>query len=194
MGRGPLAGPVCVCAVAMRIENYRKSKWKIGKVTITDSKKMTEKNRELWFKELQILEKEKRIFCAIEFRSAKEIDKKGISFCIKDCITNCLSANLKKLKIKCNDCEILLDGGLIAPVEYKSQKTIIKGDLKKKIISVASVYAKVSRDRLMKKYNKKFPKYKWFENKGYGTKDHVEAIKEWGITPLHRKSFLKNIT
>jgi ribonuclease HII len=192
VGRGPLAGPVCVCACAMPYEKYKNTKasfWKIGKVTLTDSKKMTEKSRELWFEKLQKMRKVKEIFFATTFKSAKEIDKKGISRCIKDCI----SSNLKKLNIKSDVCVILLDGGLYAPIEYENQKTIIKGDLKKKIISAASVYAKVLRDNLMRKMDKKYPKYRWIQNKGYGTKDHVKAIKDLGLTSLHRKSFLTNI-
>jgi cysteine sulfinate desulfinase/cysteine desulfurase-like protein len=77
--------------------------------------------------------------------------------------------------------------------EYKNQKTIIKGDQKEKIISLASVVAKVDRDKKMNSFHKKYPQYLWSKNKGYGTREHYRAIRKNGLTILHRKSFLASI-
>ncbi len=88
--------------------------------------------------------------------------------------------------------EILLDGLLHAPAEYK-QKTIIKGDEKEPIISLASIIAKVTRDKYMTKLAETYPEYGFESHKGYGTKKHYESIKKYGISDVHRRSFLKNL-
>ena len=87
----------------------------------------------------------------------------------------------------------MLDGGLKVPIEFKNQKTIIKGDEKERIIAWASILAKVSRDNLMVKASKKFPEYSFGLHKGYGTQKHREAIKKYGTSDFHRKSFCKKI-
>jgi ribonuclease HII len=86
--------------------------------------------------------------------------------------------------------QVLLDGSLKAPKEYKKQKTIIKGDEKEVVIALASIVAKVHRDKLMTRQSKKFPSYGFADHVGYGTKRHYEAIKKSGLTILHRKSFI----
>ncbi len=101
---------------------------------------------------------------------------------------------MKKLKLDSKNCIVLLDGGLKAPAEYKNQQTIIKGDDSQKIISLASVVAKVQRDHAMVALHKKYTNYDWLNNKCYGTKNHIAAIKKGGKTSLHRKSFLKRIS
>jgi ribonuclease HII len=99
--------------------------------------------------------------------------------------------SLKELKkVKENNSKILLDGGLKAPIQYKDQKTIIKGDEKFVIIALASIVAKVERDRKMVKLSKKYPQYGFEKHMGYGTKFHLVKIKELGITKYHRKSFI----
>ena len=85
---------------------------------------------------------------------------------------------------------IFLDGGLKAPVEYVNQKTIIKGDELFPVISLASIVAKVTRDNLMTKHSKEYPEYGFEKHSGYGTKTHYDAIKKYGLTPIHRKSFI----
>ncbi|MEO5646109.1 MAG: ribonuclease HII [Candidatus Paceibacterota bacterium] len=185
VGRGPLAGPVYVCAVAMPRAAYKKANW----IGLTDSKKMTAKNRTSWFFEVQPLKEKGFIKYEISSRTAAQIDKKGIAVCIRECIAE----NLQKLALPTKDCEVLLDGSLKAPIEYKYQKTIIKGDLHEKIISLASVIAKVSRDAYMVGQYKKYPVYGWDKNKGYGTRTHIAAIKKVGTTPLHRTSFLTRL-
>ncbi len=183
-GRGPLAGPVAV-GIASIPSNFKKSFWK----GIRDSKKLTEKNRELWY--LKALEARKLglLNFSVSLVSEKIIDKKGINYAIKLGIEK----SLVKLKVP-KDSHIFLDGGLRAPKRFKYQQTIIKGDEKKSIISLASIMAKVTRDRKMVKLSKKFPKYNFHTHKGYGTRKHIEAIKKFGLTNIHRKSFLKHLT
>jgi len=95
------------------------------------------------------------------------------------------------LKINPKKCKVLLDGGLKAPEEYIDQKTIIKGDEKKMIIALASIYAKVMRDRKMVKFGKEYPEYGFEIHKGYGTKKHYEAIGKYGLSNIHRRSYIK---
>ena len=185
VGRGPLAGPVYVCATAMPVKEYKKKQW----FDLNDSKKMTAKAREKWHKEARAMEKMGALRIAMSNRTAKMIDRKGIAVCIRECIAEAL----EKLQIEPKDCTVLLDGSLKAPVQYKDQKTIIKGDSKEKIISLASVIAKVSRDRYMQDIHRKYPLYGWDSNKGYGTQAHIKAIKAHKISLLHRVSFLNRI-
>lgn len=183
VGRGPLAGPVALGVFCV------KKDFKFKKLLgIRDSKKLTPEKREYFFKKILELEKKGEIEFAVSYVSAKEIDKIGISPAIKKALKN----SLKKLNKNPEDCSVFLDGGLYAPEEYKKQKTIIKGDDKVKVISCASVVAKVLRDRLMCKLAKKYPKYGFEIHKGYGTKIHCENIRRNGICPEHRKCFLKN--
>ena len=184
VGRGPIAGPVAVCVCAIDPLRYKRMQWK----GLTDSKKMTPKARLAWYKEAQILKEKELVSSEVIFCSNTIIDKKGISFAIKYCIAH----GIKKLSLDPAKTTILLDGSLRAPKEFNNQKTIIKGDQKEKIISLASVIAKVTRDRLMVRLHKKYPEYNWAQNKGYGTKEHYRAIKKNGLTPLHRKTFLNN--
>ncbi len=185
VGRGPVAGPVAVCACAMRISNYKKAKWGI----LNDSKKMTAKGRTLWYQEALRFRTVGKIKFSVAYRSNTFIDKKGISLAIRECIAQVLD----DLHLIPGECAVLLDGSLKAPKEYLHQKTIIKGDQKEKIISLASVIAKVSRDTKMELLHKKHPKYHWKANKGYGTALHYKAILTHGLTALHRKSFLTKV-
>lgn len=185
VGRGPVAGPVAVCATAMRISDYKKVKWGI----LNDSKKMTAKGRVCWYQEALKLAGAGKVRFSVAYRSNVFIDKKGISLAIRECIVE----TLDDLNLIPEECRVLLDGSLRAPKEYVHQKTIIKGDQKEKIISLASVIAKVSRDTKMEMLHKKHPKYHWKDNKGYGTALHYKAILAHGLTPLHRKSFLTKV-
>jgi ribonuclease HII len=185
VGRGPLAGPVYVCAVAMPYTVYRKARW----LGLKDSKQMTEKMREKWHEQARAVEKAGALKIAVSNRTAAMIDKKGIAVCIRECI----AGTMKKLGLKPADCIVLLDGGLKAPIEYKNQQTIIRGDDSQKIISLASVVAKVQRDHYMIALHRKHSQYGWHTNKGYGTKIHIAAIKKQGVTLFHRASYLQRI-
>lgn len=185
VGRGPIAGPVAVCICAISKINYKKIDWN----GLNDSKKLSKKNRELWHEKAKELKKKSKINYFVIYRSNTFIDKNGISVAIKECIKQ----GLENLNLNPKDCTVLLDGSLKAPLQYKNQKTIIKGDQKEKIISLASVIAKISRDKKMDLLHKKYTKYNWSQNKGYGTKSHYSAIKKYKPSSLHRKSFLTNI-
>lgn len=186
VGRGPVAGPVTVCVCAIPKELYKKKSASWRGQGLTDSKKMTPKQREMWYERAKLLQKEGVIRYEVVSRSAGTIDKKGIQVAIRECI----NTGFQKLGLSPNDVAVFLDGGLRASEMYKNQTTIIKGDLKEQSISLASVIAKVTRDAYMVKMAKKYPDYGFEAHKGYGTKTHYTAIVKKGITGLHRKTYL----
>ena len=192
VGRGPIAGPVCVAAFVYFRNAFKDRPWESKKdgpfLKLRDSKKLSKKQREEWFEIIKKWKKEKLVDYSYHMISAKQIDKIGISKAIKICVDKCL----EKLGAGV-DYEILLDGSLYAPQKYKNQKTIIKGDEKISVISLASIVAKVTRDSYMQKMSKKFPNYGFENHVGYGTLAHYSAIKKYGITEIHRKSYLKNV-
>ncbi len=181
-GRGPLAGPVAVGVVI--VPAGFDTKLFDG---IRDSKKLTEKARETWFAKLPQLEAEHGLRYKVEFTSAQYIDEYGIVPAIKRAI----AAALKALEVAPNEVEVLLDGSLKAPPEFTAQKTIIRGDETEPVISLASVAAKVMRDKLMCNLALKYPEYGFEVHKGYGTKKHREALIQHGLSDVHRKSFIK---
>ncbi|KKW10121.1 MAG: Ribonuclease HII [Parcubacteria group bacterium GW2011_GWB1_49_7] len=183
-GRGPLAGPVAVGAVRIP-EKFNKKFFK----GIKDSKQLTAEERELWFALAQEARKRGELDFHVSLISEKIIDKHGIAYAIRLGIKRVL----KGLGIT-QDSQIFLDGALKAPPEFKHQLTVIRGDEKIPIISLASICAKVIRDRKMVKFSKKYPKYRFDLHKGYGTLVHRKAIKKYGLTELHRRSFTKRLT
>lgn len=184
VGRGPFAGPVAVCAFIMPID-FKTS----GFGPLKDSKKLKPKERENIFNKLKSLKVHHGVldYC-VSYESAKRIDQLGLT----KTINNCIKKSLKNIKANPKNCLVLLDGGLKAPAEFINQKTIIKGDEKERSIAFASIVAKVSRDALMYRLAKKYPKYGFEVNKGYGTKKHCEIIRKEGICKEHRVIFLKN--
>lgn len=182
VGRGPIAGPVAVGAFV-----FLDKKAKDIFDGVKESKQLSEEKREKWFEKILEIKKKGSIDFAVVFQSEKVIDKKGLSFAIK----NALNISLKKINKKPEESRVLLDGGLKAPIEYKDQETIIKGDEKEMIIALASICAKVLRDRKMRYWSKIYDKYGFDINKGYGTKKHYESIAKYGPVSLHRRSFLK---
>ena len=186
-GRGPIAGPVAVGGASIQADIFNKEGKKMFK-GIKDSKKLTLQQREKWFEKMKEWKKEGKINFTVSYESSLTIDRIGI---VKS-ITRALGSSIKKLNIKPSDALVLLDGGLKAPKEYKNQKTIIRGDEKEPIIALASIAAKVLRDREMVKLGKKFPQYGFEAHKGYGTKSHYENLEKHGPFSLHRKSFLKS--
>lgn len=179
-GRGPIAGPLSVAMVRI---NPKERKLLKG---IRDSKKLSQKRREEWFKRIQALKKEGRLDFKQTFISSKEIDKKGLTWAINKGIKRVLS------KVHSNT-SIFLDGGIKAPIRFRRQKTIIGGDNLIDVISTASIVAKVLRDKEMVKLSKKYPEYNFEKHKGYGTNEHYRAIKKYGLTKIHRESFLKKL-
>lgn len=182
-GRGPLAGPVSVGVVSIPI------KTKLLFEGLTDSKKLSEKKREEWFQKIQEWNREGKLQYAVSLVSSSIIDKKGIVFAINLGMSRCV----RKLGINPKQTLVLLDGSLHAPKEFLHQRTIIKGDEKISVISLASIVAKVTRDRYMVKLAMKYPEYAFDVHKGYGTLIHRMAIKKSGISKIHRKTFLRNI-
>lgn len=197
VGRGSLAGPVVVAAVAATKYQISSIKYQARKIKLPlkDSKKLSPKQREIWF---EYIKKHPKIFYAISLISPKIIDKINISNAANLAATKAFKKLLKKKKnisASTSGSRIFLDGGLylITSSKYKvissNVKTIIKGDEKISAISLASIVAKVHRDKIMKKFHKKYPHYDFINNVGYGTKKHIKAIKKHGHTPIHRKSF-----
>ena len=205
VGRGPLAGPVSVCAVLCEESLYKKLKRnKNLPASGRDSKKLSPNSRQNYsttLKDLMSKIMSKRLFdISVAHISNKEIDRMGISYAIKKAIQKCLKS-LLKIQDSALDEEfhVLLDGGLRVPVEFMNkypvkqikQTTIIKGDEKEKIIAWASILAKVSRDALLVKVHKKYPEYDFHIHKGYGTVKHRAMISKYGLSEIHRKSFCK---
>jgi len=182
-GRGPLAGPVAVGAVRVNV-GFDKRFFK----GIKDSKKLSVRKRDEWFKNISEVQPRTNINFAVVLVSEKIIDKHGIAYAIRLGIKKCLT----KLKVS-NNSRIFLDGGIKAPDNFLHQKTIIKGDEKIPVISLASICAKVTRDRFMVKLSKKYSQYNFHIHKGYGTLLHRRLIKKHGPSVVHRKSFLHKI-
>ena len=184
-GRGPLAGPVYVAAIRV------KKGVSIAKLfsNTKDSKKLSEKRREEIYKHIVREVKRGTIFVGVGSSSAKVIDKIGIV----PAVAKALSRAIKKISGGEKNTEVFLDGSLKAPRQYIHQKTIIKGDEKVPLIALASIVAKVRRDRRMKALSKKFPDYDFHVHKGYGTSAHYTKIKKHGFSDIHRRSFLKNV-
>jgi len=186
-GRGPLAGPVAVGAFAVR------SKAALRKFRgVKDSKQLSEKQREEWFKIIKEYRKIGEVSYAVSFSRAGTIDARGLSFAIYSSLNRSLK-RLEKADCDCAHSRILLDGSLHASSRYPNQKTIIDGDSKEPIIALASICAKVLRDRRMKKLARSFPQYGFEIHKGYGTATHYRAIRKHGLMPEHRRSFLKGV-
>lgn len=185
VGRGPVAGPVYVCAFACEADTV--AEILAGtKLPIRDSKKLTKKMREKWFEYLQTLAKGKKVRYVMTKASNTEIDELGIAVCIRAAVNNCL----EKLEFDLTDTKVFLDGGLHAHPKF-AQETLVKGDENVPVIALASIVAKVSRDAEMEKLAKEYPDYLWEKNSGYGTGAHMKAISEKGTSPLHRISFLR---
>ena len=170
VGRGSLIGPVYAAAVIL--------KKKINKKELKDSKKLNKAKREILSKYIK-----KNSAWAIGSASIKEIEKINIL----NASLLAMKRAIKKLKKK--PTLVLVDGNKIPEIKNYKLKSIIKGDQKISEISAASIIAKVSRDNLITSLSKKFKKYGWSKNAGYGTREHIVAIKKYGVTKLHRKSF-----
>ena len=177
VGRGAVFGPVFSAAVVLT----EKNKFKLKQLGVTDSKKLTSKKRKLLLPKILLLSSD----YGIGQSSVREIDKLGI----REATELSMIRALKKLKEKPS--ELIIDGPLLLRPWNGIQKNIISGDSKFTAIASASILAKVSRDDLMDRLERKFSGYYIHKNKGYGTKEHMAVIKQYGITNLHRKSFLK---
>lgn len=183
VGRGPLAGPVAVGAFISTPEVLEK----IGRVN--DSKVLSSQAREEWLFKILALQSQRKCHYSVTYVPAGSIDSIGIALAIRFA----LMESLAKLHCDPKECLVLLDGGLRAPKKFVNQKTIIKGDATETAIALASIAAKVHRDRHMVRLAKQYPQYGFEKHKGYGTKAHYEKLLVYGPTNIHRKSFLGNL-
>lgn len=173
-GRGPLAGPVVVASAIMPEDSMIEG--------VNDSKKVSEKRREKLYD--QIIEN--AISWSVSIVDHIEIDKVNILNATKEGLTDCI----QKLETKPNVIIVdALEKINTCGIPYKS---IIKGDAKCYSIAAASIIAKVTRDRIMRQWDEVYPQYGFARHKGYGTAAHIAAIREYGLCPIHRKSFTKN--
>ncbi|KKS90599.1 MAG: Ribonuclease HII [Parcubacteria group bacterium GW2011_GWC1_43_12] len=186
VGRGCLAGPVVVCA-ALAAQGRRFFNKKLG--ALRDSKKTSPRMREEWFLHL----KKTEVIFAIARVSPSVIDKTNISRAANIAAERALKRLLLSADIREEEVDIFLDGGLYVGERGSNiGKTIIKGDEKIKVISAASILAKVYRDKLMSRYALKFKDFNFNLNKGYGTAHHIKILKSKGATSIHRKTFISN--
>lgn len=174
VGRGPLAGPVVCAAVIMPLSDEDLI------LGVDDSKKVSEKNRKI----LSDAIKQKAVAYSICSVDEKVIDEINILNATKECMKKAIQG----LAVK-PDCVLIDAVNLDVDVETRS---IIKGDAKSYVIGAASIIAKVYRDALMDEYDEKYPGYGFKKNKGYGTKEHINAVRTVGPCPIHRKTFIKN--
>lgn len=173
-GRGPLAGPVCAAAVILKPNDIIEG--------VNDSKKLSEKKREALYDVI----KDRAVAYSIAFASVEEIEE-----------LNILNATMLAMKRAVEGLPKAADYAIIdgnkTPALSIPCSAIVKGDANSMSIAAASILAKVTRDRLMLEYDKEYPQYMFAKHKGYGTKVHTQAIREYGPCPIHRMSFLKKI-
>lgn len=173
-GRGPLAGPVVVASVIMKPDSFIEG--------VNDSKKVSEKKREKLYE--QIIDE--AISYSVGIINQDEIDKINILNATKKGVTE----SIQGLEIKPD--RILVDALNNIDTCGVPYISIVKGDAKCYVVAAASIIAKVTRDRIMRQWDEIYPQYGFIKHKGYGTAMHIEAIKEYGLCPLHRRSFTKN--
>lgn len=171
-GRGPLAGPVVAGAVILPGD--------CNILYLNDSKKLSEKKRESLFDEIR----EKAVAYGVGIVGPGQIDEMNIL----QATYEAMRLAVRQLKVKP---EILLNDAVTIPQVEMVQVPIVKGDAKSVSIAAASILAKVTRDRMMIEYEKLFPEYGFGKHKGYGTAAHIQALKEYGPCPIHRRSFIK---
>ena len=184
-GRGPLAGPVVVACVVMPRDSMIEG--------VNDSKKVSEKKREKLYEEIT----NEALGCGVGIISQEEIDKINILNATKEGLTLAIKNLEKDLQEKNRDFQkpeiILVDALTKIDTDHIPYRSIIKGDSKSYSIAAASIIAKVTRDRIMREWDEVYPVNGFEKHKGYGTAAHIAAIKEYGLCPLHRRSFVKNI-
>ena len=171
-GRGPLCGPVVAAAVILKPNDMIEG--------VNDSKKLSEKKREAVYDEIM----KKALAVGVGIKDVSVIEEVNIlnatKLAMKEAISN--------LKIRPE--YVLIDGNQMIDIDIEGE-TVVHGDAKSESIAAASIIAKVTRDRMLIKWDKDYPEYGFAKHKGYGTKAHIEAIQKYGLTPLHRPSFCK---
>ena len=215
-GRGPLAGPVCAAAVYLEEDFYRSNWFTRHGPEIDDSKRLSEPRRERLYDAVETTGRE-ALHYACRMISVDEIEtlnilgatRKAMGLCLKDLQSNpsCpfqSAWNASGLPEEGRGqwqghfefngaAHILVDGRPLKPFAYP-HTAIVKGDGKSLAIALASIVAKVRRDRHMREQSKRYPQYGFSTNKGYGTRGHIAKIKEFGPCPIHRRSFIRKFT
>lgn len=171
-GRGPLCGPVVAAAVILQKDAHIEG--------VNDSKKLTEKRREKLYDDIM----QNAVSVGVGVSDVDIIEEVNILNATKKAMLQAIS------NLKVNPEYVLVDGNQKIDTDIPLE-TVVKGDSKSESIAAASIIAKVTRDRLLIEYDKKYPEYGFAKHKGYGTKAHIEAIKKYGLTPIHRPSFCK---
>lgn len=171
-GRGPLCGPVVAAAVILPKDEYIEG--------VNDSKKLTEKKREKLYDDIMM----KAVAASIGISDVDVIEKVNILNATK----LAMKQAIEKLSIKPD--YVLIDGNQMIDINIKAE-TVVSGDAKSESIAAASIIAKVTRDRMLIEFDKKYPEYGFAKHKGYGTKSHIEAIQKYGLKDIHRPSFCK---
>ncbi|MAF79518.1 ribonuclease HII [bacterium] len=187
-GRGPLAGPVAV-GVVLIPKNFR-PKTNLTKISLKDSKKLSEQARKAWF---EYIKTNPNIIYAVAMVYPKTIDRINIARAADLAATRALKRLISKIRFSASKTQIYLDAGIrIKANEAKSYKlkAIVRGDERITTIKLASIAAKVRRDAYITKKHKKYPKYEFHKHKGYGTKIHLKALKKHGLSPIHRLTFI----
>jgi len=186
VGRGSLAGPVAIAVVAVP-RGFKINNKKLG--PLKDSKRLTPKKREGW---LEYVAENKNISYKLAKIYPKTIDRINISRSANLAARRAFLRLADEHHLKKNNCQIYLDGGLFLGNKGnpKNAKTVVRGDKKYLSIKLASIIAKVNRDRLMSRLSKKYPDYSFDIHKGYGTKAHFAVIKKLGPSEIHRLTFI----
>jgi ribonuclease HII len=180
VGRGPIAGPVTIGAVLVRAD------FDMSLLDgIRDSKQLTPNARREWISRIEPVVSAQILRYIVVSAPASLIDRKGITHAI----TTTIYRSLSGLAVSPDETHVMLDGSLKAQAQF-SQETIIKGDETVPLISLASIVAKVRRDALMDRLDRRYPGYGFEIHKGYGTKAHYAAIDKLGLSPVHRASFI----
>ena len=193
VGRGPIAGPVTVGIVGIDMKSPAAKA--LGKLVkhkiegIRDSKQLTPEEREHIHAEMSAYKKSGELEFYTTSVNASIIDEKGMTHAV----SNAIARLLRKFDVDASAVNIVLDGRLYAPEKFTKQKTVIKGDTIHLSIALASIAAKVVRDKYMMKQDKVFPEYGFKKHKGYGTVEHRKALRKYGLSPLHRKTYCKGV-
>lgn len=169
-GRGPLCGPVVAAAVILPKDAHIEG--------VNDSKKLSEKKREKLFDDIM----ENAIAVGVGISDIEVIEDINILGATKEAMKEAIS------NLNINPDYVLIDGNQDITIDIDRQ-TVVSGDARSESIAAASIIAKVTRDRMLKTYDEMYPEYGFAKHKGYGTKAHIEAIKEYGLSPIHRPSF-----
>lgn len=194
VGRGPLAGPVTVAAVTATEAFWRSAA--ALPVPLRDSKRLSPRQREAWFRHVRTEAVRGTVRYALAGVSAPVIDRVNVTRAANRAATRAFKRLVSSMEYKVSGVNVILDGGLylnkIRDTKYKilNTNTVVRGDERFPAVALASIIAKVSRDRTMGRFHKRFPAYGFHIHKGYGTPRHLRALKKHGPSKIHRLTFI----